>query len=236
MINNRSSFHKSLKIFLLSLFILSAFSILNAKTITWQKNIGGPQDESGRYGIQSNDGDYIILNSKVAADGGPFLLNLDQYGNEMWNRIIDTLSTCKCVQQTKDSGFIVSGSKNNQGILIKTDRSGIVKWKKLYSINNRETAFKMLRITESGNILVCGYSSFFPVKAFVINLDSLGNIIWQSVLNYGGDVFAEDLIINNDSNIYLTGDISVNSYTKTLIAKMDIQGSFFGLRVLVQKE
>ncbi|MBL8008610.1 MAG: hypothetical protein JNJ56_13895, partial [Ignavibacteria bacterium] len=216
-----------LKILLFIFIISSNISILTAQPITWQKIIGGPQDESGQFGIQTYDGDYIILNTKVAADGGPYLLNIDQYGNEMWNRIIDTLSTCKCIQQTNDSGFIVSGSKNNKGILIKTDRIGNVIWKKLYSINNRATAFTMLRVSESSNILVCGYTSFFPVKAFVMNLDPLGNIIWQSILNYGGDAFAEDLIINNDSNIYLTGDISVNSFSKTLIAKMDSQGIFF---------
>ncbi|MBL8008767.1 MAG: hypothetical protein JNJ56_14695, partial [Ignavibacteria bacterium] len=218
--------NKFLKIFFIIAIITTDISILTAQPITWQRIFGGPQSESGRYGIQAYDGDYVVLNLKSDTFGGSFLLDIDQFGIEKWNRILDTGATCTCMQQTKDSGFIVSGSKNSQGLLIKTDRSGSVIWKKFYSINNLITAFTKVRIIENGNLIVCGDASFFPTKAFVLKTDTLGNIIWQNFLIYGNNADAEDLTTDNQGNIYFTGGITVNNFIKTLYAKLNSKGEF----------
>ena len=213
--------------FFIIAILTSDVSILNAQTITWQKIFGGPLTEVGRYGIQTYDGSYIILNSvSGSTNGGPYLLCLDQYGNQIWNKIIDTSSTCTCIQQTKDSGFIISGSKNNNGLLIKTDRSGNVIWKRYFSPNNYITLFTKVRVTETGNFIICGFASFFPTKAFVLKTDSLGNLMWYKFLIYGDDADAEDLTTDNDGNIYFTGGITVNNFIKTLYAKLNSNGEF----------
>ena len=213
--------------FFIIAILTSDVSILNAQTITWQKIFGGPLTEVGRYGIQTYDGSYIILNSvSGSTNGGPYLLCLDQYGNQIWNKIIDTSSTCTCIQQTKDSGFIISGSKNNNGLLIKTDRSGNVIWKRYFSPNNYITLFTKVRVTETGNFIICGFASFFPTKAFVLKTDSLGNLMWQNFLIYGGNADAEDLTTDNKGNIYFTGGITVNNFIKTLFAKLNSEGEF----------
>lgn len=214
-----------LKIFLLGIIILSEVSMLSAQSITWQKNFGGPDSETSRFGIQTSDGDYVILYLKIGANGGTYLLDLDPFGNERWTKRIDSIGTGNYIQQTNDGGFIICGGNGN-GLLVKTDRSGNLVWNKTFSVNGQNTQFKKVKIIDSGNLLVCGIVSFLPVKALVMRLDSLGNFIWQTILNYPDDADASDILIDNDGFIYFTGGIKVNNYYKTLFAKLNSYGDF----------
>ena len=213
-----------LKIFLLLILLISNLSILKAQSITWQKNFGGPDSESSRFGIQTSDGDYVILYLKIGENGGTYLLDLDPYGNERWNKKINLIGTGVYIQQTNDGGFIMCGASTDDGTLVKTDRLGNLVWNRSYHINNQSTQFQKVKIIDSGNLLVCGIVSFFPVKALVMRLDSLGNFIWQSILNYPDEADAFDIITDNYGFIYFTGGIRINNSYKTLFSKLNSKG------------
>ncbi|MEO8209823.1 MAG: T9SS type A sorting domain-containing protein [bacterium] len=214
-----------LKIFYI-VFLFASSSDVFSQIITWNRVYGGPQQESGLYGIQTFDGGYMILSFIQGANGGTYLLNLDPYGVQRWYKKVDSIGTGICIQQTKDSGFIICGSRSSRGVLVKVDRSGNLIWNKYYFPNNKYTAFRKIRIIESSNFLVCGFISFFPTKAYVLKTDSLGNVIWQNFLIYGNDADAEDITTNTDGFIYLTGGINVNNHIKALVAKFDSKGEF----------
>ncbi|MBL8008621.1 MAG: hypothetical protein JNJ56_13955, partial [Ignavibacteria bacterium] len=216
--------NKLIKIFFIIAIITSDVSILTAQPITWQKNFGGPQDESSRFGIQTFDGDYVILYLKIGGKGGTYLLDLDQYGVERWNKKIDSLGTGGYIQQTNDEGFILCGATSEKGSLVKVDRFGNLIWNKSFHVNNQNTQFRKVKIIDSGDLLICGNNSFFPEKALVMKLDSLGNVVWQKILNYPDEAEATDITINNDRYIYFAGGIKVNNYYKTLFAKMNSEG------------
>jgi hypothetical protein len=223
--------NKIMKIILIFVSLIINYAILNAQVIMWQKNFGGLQDESSRYGIQTFDGGYVILYLKIGGNGGTYLLDLDQYGVERWNKKIDSVGTGGYIQQTNDEGFIICGAKSEKGSsekgsLVKVDRFGNLIWNKSFHVNNQNTQFRKVKIIDSGDLLICGNNSFFPEKALVMKLDSLGNIIWQKILNYPDEAEATDIIINNDKFIYFAGGIRVNNYYMTLFAKMNSEGDF----------
>ncbi|MBL8008862.1 MAG: hypothetical protein JNJ56_15175, partial [Ignavibacteria bacterium] len=218
--------NKFIKMFFIIAIITTDISILTAQPITWQKIFGGPQSESSRFGIQTSDGDYVILYLKIGGNGGTYLLDLDPYGNEKWNKKIDSIGTGNYIQQTNDGGFIMCGGSNGKGIIVKTDRSGNLIWNNSYYVNNQNTQFAKIKIIDSGNLLICGNVAISPIKALVMKLDSLGNVIWQTILNYVEDAAVEDIITINDGYLYLTGDVRRNNIGMTLFAKINSQGKF----------
>lgn len=206
------------------LFVFAAWLLTNnltkAQIITWSRVYGGSSPEYGRYGIQTFDGGYIITASRHSQGYGNLLLKLNSYGIEEWSRIIDTVGLGICIQQTKDSGYILAGGSSGFAMLQKTDKSGNVLWKRLYTINNEGSTFSKVKITSSGDLIMCGVISF-PSKAFVVKTDSNGEVI--NNLSFPYNTFpadAYDICESNDRFFYLTGIAEVNNKVKTLIAKI----------------
>lgn len=209
---------------LIIFFLISDIAFPQA--VTWQRVYGGPQPEYGRDGIQTFDGGFIIAALRQGQGGGILLLKLDVYGNEEWSRIIDTTSVGVCIRQTNDSGYVIAGSNNNFGTVIKTDKLGSIIWKKQYSINNEPSSFYKMKLLHNGELIMCGRISI-PLKAYIVKTDSMGNVIWEkSYSNSPSFTIAYDISYANDGFIYLTGVTAINGFAKTLIGKIDESGNY----------
>ncbi|MBK8983027.1 MAG: hypothetical protein IPM38_12040 [Ignavibacteria bacterium] len=170
-----------MKIFLKILFLLIIVASVNSQTLTWNRVYSSQLPESVGNGIQTFDGGYVVLATRFGSVGaGLLLLKLDRFGNEEWSKIVDSTSTGFRIRQSKDSCFIVSGNNNGYGLLMKTNSTGDIIWRRLFLINNEYTIVSSVRIIESGNFVICGSVSF-PRKAFVLMTDEKGNEIWQRI-------------------------------------------------------
>ena len=219
--------NKTVKIIFIFAVLLLMNNSTKAQTITWNRVYGGLQQEYGKCGIQTSDGGYIIVSLKQGIGGGTVLLKLDQYGNEEWIKIIDSLGIGMCIQQTINNEFIIAGIYNgSKAMLIKTTKSGNVIWKKYYSINNEFSMFLKVKELSNGNLLMCGTSSI-PPKAYFVKTDSLGNLIWQnSFTNSTSSTNAFDINESEDNYYYTTGVTSINGHSKTLIGKISSEGKY----------
>ena len=219
-----------LKMFLLTIVLVLDVSILNSQSITWQRLYGGTLSEYGRDGIQTLDGGYIIVAKRQGLDAGTLLLKLDIFGNEEWSRIVDNTSTGVSIQQTKDSGFVIAGSNNSIATLLKTDKLGFLMWRKTYSIGNQSSRFSKVKLLSNNDLILCGGISL-PIKAYYVKTDSGGNVIWEKTfLSSTSFTIAYDITYSNDDYLYTTGVTSINSFAKTLIGKMDLNGNFIWFR------
>jgi len=95
--------------------------------VMWDKTFGDSETWNMARSIDLTfEGGFITA-------GENLLIKTDELGNEIWSIHIQ----CRCVQQTKDGGFIVTGSKkmildHTNMRLTKIDNNGIVEWERTF--------------------------------------------------------------------------------------------------------
>ena len=117
----------------------------------------------------------------------------------LWTRVyggID-LDAAKCVQQTQDGGFILTGLTDTygQGIrsmwLIKTDANGDTLWTRVFGTDSMDVGNYVIEDSE-GNFVVTGYiGAYVTSKAnvWLLKVNSDGDSLWSQA--YGDDVLDE---------------------------------------------
>ena len=105
-------------------------------TVLWQKELGGPRNESGRHARQTKDGGFVILASVphlyFPSLNDIVLMKVNAQGDSLWTRTFGATfdDVGIHVQETYDGGFIILGKTNSFDsahiYLIKTDSMGII--------------------------------------------------------------------------------------------------------------
>jgi hypothetical protein len=109
----------------------------------WSQTFGGTGADHGYFVDQTDDKGYILIvrTSSFGAGGEDiYLVRTDDQGSLLWSKTFGTEGddVGYCVQQTRDRGYILAGSRHVTGklntdmYLIKTDRRGNVN----LSVNN----------------------------------------------------------------------------------------------------
>ncbi len=200
--------------------------------IQWQKVYSGLLDDEAHAVQQTSDGGYIVAgHTESAQESGNYdvwILKLDSRGNITWQKTYggSGIDDAWAIQQTRDRGYIVAGSTNSFGFgnsdawILKLDPNGDIVWQKTYGGSGDDYSRSILE-TEDGGYIVAGYSNSFSSNgdddAWVLKLDSNGNILWQKAygedytdeclysiqLTEGGGVIAAGSAFNNRSDFYI---------------------------------
>lgn len=129
-----------------------------------------------------------------------------------WNKDYTLLGTGRCVIQTKDGGYAVAGETNNKFLLLKTDSSGDVQWKRTYGDGE---GYAIVQTRDEGYALVGSGTNFNLVKT-----DSSGNVQWNK---YYGKPEARYLIQTSDGGYALLVGASWRNID--LVVKTDADGN-----------
>jgi len=179
-----------------------------AGNIQWSRTFMTPGEDMGTYVEQTTDGGYFISGysqGSVNTDADVVAIKTDISGNVQWANVYggtnhdgngryDGLSLfATSGQQTTDGGYAIATSSRsfsaNDSVdiwLLKLDPSGAVQWNKTYGGNDNEEA-RELRVTFSGGYAIMGWTMSYGLgeqDVLLLNLDSLGNVIWAKT--YGG--------------------------------------------------
>ncbi|KQC14549.1 MAG: hypothetical protein APR63_13955 [Desulfuromonas sp. SDB] len=129
--------------------------------------IFGCNDRDIGYSIQqTNDGGYILIGQTAIQgpdDWDAWLIKTNNNGDSIWTRVISgsTWDGGYSVQQTFDSGFIVSGSSCSFGAgshdvwLIKTDSNGDTVWTKTFGGISGDYGNSVKETSDNG-FIICG--------------------------------------------------------------------------------
>jgi len=145
-----------------------------------------------------------------------WVVKIDATGNIQWQNTIggNSWDELESIEQTSDGGYILGGSsdsdnsgdktENSQGDfdywVVKLDATGNLQWQNTIGGDNWDK-LKSIQQTSDGSYIFGGYSSSNisgdktensqgNYDYWVINIDSIGNILWQNTI---GGLYAEAL-------------------------------------------
>ncbi|HMQ70760.1 MAG TPA: T9SS type A sorting domain-containing protein [Ignavibacteria bacterium] len=197
---------------ILVMFIM-IYNTTYSQQVTWQRyyDVNNSPD-SGLDVLQTFDGGYAFCGY---GGGSLLLMKVNNLGIPEWQRVIpDSNSRYRAysMQQTNDSGFIITGDvRNDSMLLLKTDKNGIQEWHKTFTNPNGLSRGYSIKITNDNGYIMCGDIFYFSppgIKAYVVKTDSAGNLQWS--MEYDS-LFSSDIIQTSDNNYYFVG---ISSLTK----------------------
>lgn len=181
--------------YLLTFFILLVTS--NFAQMVFEKAYGGLDWEFGKSVRQTADGGYILFGNagpSVNVEQDLYLIKTDMLGNELWNKaFVESENEYGSeVEITSDDGFILCGTDRNglidTLILIKTDESGALIWKKQFPAKEGNA----IEQTIDGGFVVTGDTIIGSdsIKVLLLRTDANGNMVWSKTYDrgWGGDV------------------------------------------------
>lgn len=140
-------------------------------TIVWDQTFGGTVWDNAYSCLRTRDGGYVLAGyTESSADEGldVWLIKTDEEGSMVWDSIFRGMGrdTAFSVRETRDGGYVLSGSSNSYGTgdtdiwLGRTDAAGNFLWTKTLGGEEDEFGFG-IDLTSGGGFIVAGYTSSF---------------------------------------------------------------------------
>ena len=208
----------------------------NGDTI-WTRAYGGSDEDQGYSVQQTFDGGYIVVGLTYtfgAGENDVYLIKTDANGDTIWTRTYggNSYDAGLCVQQTPDSGYIISGHTFSTGwgdlYLIKVNVIGDTLWTRTYGGNGSEYGNSLDQTTDGG-FIIAGYSGSYSNNwsdVYLLKTDSLGNQQWYrtfSVSQY--DNQGEEVQQTTDGGYIIVGFIDHGGNYDLYVIKTDSWGT-----------
>jgi hypothetical protein len=165
----------------------------------WNLTFGG-QYADGAWCLQETEdgGNILVGNSASRGEGSDlFLIRTDRMGKCIWSRVGGGAAedVGYFVQETKDGGFIVTGSTKSFSMgeemlwLVKTDGSGNLSWDKTFGgfVSSSGDGGWSVNETADGGYIIAGYTQSLGrgrKDLWLIKTDGQGAKIWDKT--FGG--------------------------------------------------
>ena len=188
-------------------------------TELWKKTFGGSNDEEGYSVIQTDDGGFLIAGATSSfAYGGRdvWLVKTDSLGNEKWRKNHGGLSSdgARCVAQTSDGGFILTGWTMSYGsdvygnaLLFKTDSLGNEEWHSVFGGADADRGYCVRELIEGGYIIT-GYSASSGAgndDLYLVKTDRSGNALWTKTFGGTGRDYGNSVEQTSDGGFIMAG-------------------------------
>ena len=161
----------------------------------WNQTYGGIGNDWGRAGQETLDGGFIIFGTTEEngiTNNDAWLIKTDNKGNMEWNKTYGGIDDDEgfFVQQTSDSGFILTGVINSivtgsdDILLIKTDSVGNIEWEKTFDSGDLDLGHSVQQTYDGGFIVLGSIKSIDDEEngVWLIKTDIFGNMQWNETI------------------------------------------------------
>lgn len=206
--------------------------------ILWQKSLGSSNYDKAQSIQQTSDGGFIVAGRSHTEDSVSYglldywIVKLDASGNMIWQKNFggENDDFALSIQQTTDSGFIAAGvSYSFSGIvsgnhgggdywIVKLDTEGNLMWQKSLG-GSKEDRASSIKQTADGGYIVAGksksndgdvFGNHGKDDAWIVKLDTDGNLEWQKSLGGSGIDMANSVLQAADGGYLVAGGSASN--------------------------
>ncbi|MGN6420884.1 MAG: DUF7619 domain-containing protein [Pseudobacter sp.] len=184
---------------------------------------------------QTSDGGFVISGNMTyegLGSGEALLIKTSSNGELTWARtfMISWLRQNESfyAEQTREGGYILTGTSDSGGFIIKTDENGYETWQKRYF----EYAFSDIKTAnkEDGYVLVSSRIPFLTPNAeagaYFVKLKNNGDTIFSRYLGAYNVVFLNSIEHTNDGGYCVSGySTEASSEGKILLIKLKNDGT-----------
>ena len=181
----------------------------------WTKTYGGTDGDQSYSICKTGDSGFVIAGQKEAFyvnnpdNIDAFLIRIDLNGDTLWTKTYDVTDydVGFSVQETKDSGYIITGSiydvdatTTEDVYLIRTKSNGDTLWTRTFGGTSMD-AGASVKQTFDGGYIIAGYTwsigaGFYDV--YLIRIDAEGSTLWEQT--YGETEYNEGNSIQQTSD------------------------------------
>ena len=189
----------------------------SAGNMIWNKRFGGAETELTYSLTATTDGGYALcgITGSVVEGASDFLLiKTDADGNQEWIQTYDgqNADSAFALVEASDGGFVLVGStnfsleSNSDVLLIKTDSSGNLQWKKTYGGKGGDSVHSLVETGDSYTLggftesTGAGKNDFWLIKT-----DFQGNELWNYTYGRLEDDYCQSLVQTPDGGYVLAG-------------------------------
>ena len=201
----------------LILCLVTIIFSITSKAQSFQKYLGGIDNEQSHSLIISSDGGFVICGdtrSYGGSDQDAFIMKTDSEGNQLWATVYGNSTNNKgfSVIQTADGGYMVGGGWFNGSTattrdvhLTKFSSTGNIEWSKKYGGSYDEYA-RVVRQTSDGGYVYSGYSGSFGAGKFIVGkVDAFGNELWVNTYDMSGNDWPINIEILSNDGLLVVG-------------------------------
>ncbi len=222
-----------------AMLIFAAFffcHIVLTQSITWQRLYNGPNNTQDicKDVCPASNGNFFAVGSSKKLTGGYFVyaLKLNPFGDTIWTRLIDSVSSdAMSCAESGDGGVVIVGEGH---FALKLDSIGNIVWKKRYNRSGIR-CYDIIKTSDNG-FLACGQKQNIPLRydGYVMKLDFNGNLIWDSAYTALFDDLLISISEDEGSGFIFTGHSynSIADTPKCLIRKTNYVGNVIWQRLL----
>ena len=187
---------------------------------TYPNQAGGdfPRDDEARSVVQTSDGGYALAGQtttyiSLSSTYDSWLVKTDSLGNEQWDKKYvgpNSPGGEYQVGQTSDGGFALATSQvksadDTDFLLIKTDSSGEVQWRKSYGDKYYDASCSVVQLSNGGYALggtSTEVGKYGPISRdfALFRVDLAGNSLWTKAFNAQTDPSLSN--VKSEDNAY----------------------------------
>ncbi len=168
-------------------------NFLEDGTHLWTKLIEKPDTVEYPYHITpTQDGGYIMcgIQRGFTTSNRFYVLKTDAFGNKEWDRMYNPAQHASAFSIFEtNAGYIVSGFMYNaltnyDMVIMQIDKLGNVLWQKFYGSNESDSGCLLSpTFGENSYLVISSIKESNKKKPYVFAIDTLGNIIWQKIID-----------------------------------------------------
>ncbi|MBL7915728.1 MAG: T9SS type A sorting domain-containing protein [Bacteroidia bacterium] len=207
--------------------------------LDWQQVISTNGNEIAYAAVQNTAGDYYVggyTDGQGAGGKDIFISKLNSSGGIIWSKTfggpLDDI--CYAMTLTNSNDLIVTGSTrltgsgNDDIIMMKISPSGMVIWNKTYGGSGNDVIYDIDNVHDGGFIMCGKTASLGNNNAYVFRTNSTGDTLWTRAFNLGNSTISgfTGVTERNDNNSFaIVGTGVVISYYNMMTMVLDLQGN-----------